>query len=73
MGFKQKKNKKIEVDKNSLATVENVHSEIVNDINKKNEDIPKLIENINQLKQKRKNIGDKKERIIIEYQIRVLL
>ncbi len=72
MGFKQKKNKKIEVDKNSLATVENVHSEIVNDINKKNEDIPKLIENINMLKQKRKNIGDKKERIIIEKQIREL-
>ena len=34
MGFKQRKKKKIEVDKNSMATVENVHTKIVNDIYK---------------------------------------
>ena len=70
MGFKQKNKKKIEVDKNLLATVENVHTKIVNEINSKNEDMPKLIEIINKLKEKRKNTNNKKERIIIEKNIR---
>ena len=72
MGFKQKKNKKIEVDKNSLATVENVHTKIVNDINTKTENLPKLVEKINGLKEKRKISTDKKERIVIEKEIREL-
>lgn len=70
MGFKHKKKKKIEVDKNSLATVENVHTKIVNEIQEKNENIPKLHEKINILKEKRKNSTEKKERILIEKQIR---
>ena len=72
MGFKQKKKKKIEVDKNSMATVENVHTKIVNDIHKKNENMPKLIEKMNYLKDKIKNTADKKQRIIIEKEIREL-
>lgn len=72
MGFKQKKKKKIDVDKNSLLTIENVHTKIIDDIDEKNNNIPKIMEKINLLKQKRKKVIDKKERILIEKQIREL-
>ena len=70
MGFKQRKNKKIEVDKTSLVTVENVHNKIINEIDEKNTNMPKLFEKINILKNKRKKSVNKRERILIEKELR---
>ena len=72
MPFKPKKNKNIEVDKNSLLTVENIHTQVIDEIKENVNNIPKLIEKYNNLKKMRTKIINKKESIINEKKIREL-
>jgi hypothetical protein len=63
--FKPKTNKKIKINKNSIVTVDNKHNEIIESINKKEYDIPKLEQQIDFLNIKLENAEDriKKENI----------
>ena len=69
-GFKPKKTKNFNIDKNSLLTIENVHSNMVKQIKKDEDNIPKLTEKLKLLKKKKNNCNNKKESIIFEKNIR---